>query len=94
MVDLRKAARGQMCTVRIPGYCNHNPETSVLAHYRLAGTCGTATKPHDMQAAIACSSCHDLIDGRAFTFQQLEKTFCNRIIMAVTATAHATLQAV
>ncbi len=29
-----------------------------------------------------------------FTFQQLEKTFCNRIIMAVTATAHATLQAV
>ncbi|EIC2853121.1 DUF1364 domain-containing protein, partial [Escherichia coli] len=38
MVDLRKAAKGQMCTVRIPGYCNHNPETSVLAHYRLAGT--------------------------------------------------------
>ena len=37
MVDLRKAARGQMCTVRIPGYCNHDPETSVLAHYRLAG---------------------------------------------------------
>ncbi|HBE6753888.1 TPA: DUF1364 domain-containing protein, partial [Escherichia coli] len=64
MVDLRKAARGQMCQVRIPGYCNHNPETSVLAHYRLAGTCGTAIKPHDMQAAIACSSCHDLIDGR------------------------------
>ncbi|EMW7729857.1 DUF1364 family protein, partial [Shigella boydii] len=25
MVDLRKAARGQMCTVRIPGYCNHDP---------------------------------------------------------------------
>ncbi|EFP7779417.1 DUF1364 domain-containing protein, partial [Shigella flexneri] len=23
MVDLRKAARGQMCTVRIPDYCNH-----------------------------------------------------------------------
>lgn len=52
MVNLRKAAKGQMCQIRIPGYCNHNPETSVLAHYRLAGTCGTATKPHDMQAAI------------------------------------------
>lgn len=38
MADLRKAARGLMCTVRIPGHCNHNPETSVLAHYRLAGT--------------------------------------------------------
>ena len=67
MVDLRKAARGLMCTVRIPGYCNHNSETSVLAYYRLTGTCGTATKPHDMQAAIACNSCHDLIDGRAKT---------------------------
>ncbi|QLR72982.1 DUF1364 domain-containing protein [Citrobacter freundii] len=64
MADLRKAARGRMCQVRIPGYCNHNPETSVLAHYRLAGTCGIATKPHDMQAAIACSACHDIIDGR------------------------------
>ncbi|EAZ5843291.1 DUF1364 domain-containing protein, partial [Salmonella enterica] len=43
MADLRKAAKDRMCTVRIPGYCNHNPETSVLAHYRLAGTCGIAT---------------------------------------------------
>lgn len=39
-----KAARSRACTVRIPGVCNHNPETSVLAHYRLAGTCGTAIK--------------------------------------------------
>ncbi|WP_170709125.1 nuclease domain-containing protein, partial [Escherichia coli] len=37
-IDLRKAARSRACTVRIPGVCNHNPETSVLAHYRLAGT--------------------------------------------------------
>lgn len=56
-IDLRKAARSRACTVRIPGVCNHNPETSVLAHYRLAGTCGTAIKPHDMQGAIA-SRCH------------------------------------
>ncbi|WP_080190244.1 DUF1364 domain-containing protein [Salmonella enterica] len=66
-VDLRKAARGRACTVRIPGICNHNPETSVLAHYRLAGTCGTAIKPHDMQGAIACSACHDVVDGRTKT---------------------------
>lgn len=72
MVDLLKAARGQMCTVRIPGYCNHDPETSVLAHYRLAGTCGTAIKPHDMQAAIACSSCHDF-NRRAGKNQRLHQ---------------------
>lgn len=63
MVNLRKAAKGQMCQIRITATAI-TIETSVLAHYRLAGTCGTATKPHDMQAAIACSSCHDLIDGR------------------------------
>ncbi|MGL3134944.1 nuclease domain-containing protein, partial [Klebsiella pneumoniae] len=28
MANLRKAARGRECTVRIPGYCNGNPETS------------------------------------------------------------------
>ncbi|EJK90230.1 hypothetical protein UUU_33500 [Klebsiella pneumoniae subsp. pneumoniae DSM 30104 = JCM 1662 = NBRC 14940] len=29
-----------------------------------------------------------------FAFQQLEKAFCNRIIVTVTATAHTPLQAV
>jgi len=62
--NLRKQARGRDCTVRIPGICNGNPETSVLAHYRLAGTCGIGIKPDDMQAAIACNCCHDVIDGR------------------------------
>lgn len=66
-VDLPKQARGRECTVRVPGHCTFNPETSVLAHYRLAGTCGTACKPDDMQGAIACNGCHDVIDGRVKT---------------------------
>lgn len=66
-VDLRKQARGRECTVRIPGVCGFNPETSVLAHYRLAGTCGTGCKPDDLQGAIACNCCHDAIDGRIKT---------------------------
>lgn len=66
-VDLRKSARGRECQVRIPGVCNGNPETSVLAHYRLAGTCGTGCKPDDLQGAIACNCCHDAIDGRTKT---------------------------
>lgn len=41
MTDLCKAARGRECQVRIPGVCNGNDETSVLAHIRLAGLCGT-----------------------------------------------------
>ncbi|SCC39218.1 DUF1364 domain-containing protein [Kosakonia oryziphila] len=67
MADLRKAAHGRECQVRIPGICSGNPETSVLAHYCLAGTCGTGIKPDDTQAAIACSCCHDVIDGRVKT---------------------------
>lgn len=65
MTDLRKLAKGQDCMIRIPGVCNHNPETTVLAHYRLAGTCGTGIKPPDTMAAWACSACHDFADGRA-----------------------------
>jgi hypothetical protein len=64
MADLRKAARGRECQVRIPGVCNGNPETTVLTHIRIAGLCGTGIKPPDLIAAIACSSCHDEIDRR------------------------------
>jgi Protein of unknown function (DUF1364) len=62
---LTQAARGQDCQVRLPNICNFNPETTVLAHYRLAGTCGTGIKPPDLLGAWACSNCHDVIDGRA-----------------------------
>lgn len=73
--NLRKAAQGRECTIRIPGICNHNPETSCLAHYRLAGTCGTGCKPDDEQGAISCNACHDVIDGRVktkeYTYEEL-----------------------
>ena len=65
---LTKAARGRDCQIRVPGVCNGNPETTVLAHYRLAGTrSGMSIKPHDLQAAWACSACHDAVDSRSKT---------------------------
>jgi hypothetical protein len=67
MTRERKAAKGKPCMVRLPNICNGNPETTVLAHYRLAGYCGTALKPPDSMAAWACSDCHDAIDGRIRT---------------------------
>ncbi|AHK21548.1 DUF1364 domain-containing protein [Yersinia similis] len=66
-VNLRKEARGREYQIRIFGVCNHNPETTVLAHYRLAGTCGIAIKPDDVQGAWSCSACHDACDGRVKT---------------------------
>lgn len=56
-----RSARGQECQVRIPGVCNGNPETTVLAHLNGAGM---GMKHADIHGAYACSSCHDVIDGR------------------------------
>ncbi|MEQ1969351.1 DUF1364 domain-containing protein [Xenorhabdus nematophila] len=64
MANLRKEAKGRECQVRIPGICNGNSETVVLAHYRMAGICGTGMKPPDLFGAWACSACHDEIDRR------------------------------
>lgn len=63
MSKLRKSARGQRCTLRLRG-CNHNPETTVLAHIRNNQFCGVGMKPPDYMACFACSHCHDAIDGR------------------------------
>lgn len=61
---LRASARGQDCTLRVPGRCNFNPETTVLAHLP-CGQKGMGMKSPDNMAVFACSSCHDLLDGRA-----------------------------
>ncbi len=63
-MNLRKAAKGRGCMVRIPGVCNFNSETVVLAHIRLAGVSGMGMKSPDLIGAWCCSACHDEIDGR------------------------------
>ena len=66
-MNFRKLAQDKPCKVRLPG-CNGDPATTVLAHYRLAGYCGTGIKPDDFAfGAWCCSHCHDLIDGRVKT---------------------------
>ncbi len=64
MADLRKSSAWSGMPSKNPGVCNGNSETSVLAHIRLAGLCGTGIKPPDLIATIACSACHDEIDRR------------------------------
>lgn len=60
---LRDSARGQDCTLRFPGVCNHNPETTVLAHVP-CGQRGIGMKGPDMIAVFSCSDCHDQLDSR------------------------------
>jgi hypothetical protein len=66
-MNLRKQARGRGCTVRLSGVCNHNSETVVLAHIRMAGISGMGLKADDLLGAWACSACHDAIDRRSHT---------------------------
>ena len=63
MSKLRKSARGMPCTLQLE-CCNHNCETTVLAHIRLGFNAGIGQKPPDHHALFACSDCHDAIDGR------------------------------
>jgi hypothetical protein len=60
---IRNSARGQECQVRIPGVCNHNSETVILAH--VGKGAGMGQKCDDIHATYACSNCHDTIDGRS-----------------------------
>ncbi len=57
---IRKSARGQECKVRVPGVCNGDPDTVVLAHLNGAGV---GMKAPDWKAADACSACHEWLDG-------------------------------
>ncbi len=61
MSKLRNSAKHRDCAVRIPGVCNFDAGTVVLAHLNGAGM---GIKNDDLFAAFACSACHDAIDGR------------------------------
>jgi len=58
---IRKAARGQDCTMQVVGVCNFNPETTIHAHFpsEIAGY-----KATDISGGQICSACHDWIDRR------------------------------
>jgi len=58
---LRNSARGQECTIRLPGICNRDPATTVLCH--LPGG-GASIKHPDIFGAFGCLACHDEVDRR------------------------------
>lgn len=68
MSKITEAARGENCTIRLPGICNYNQETTVFAHIGgIRFRKGVASKVSDALGAFSCSSCHDAIDGRIKT---------------------------
>lgn len=64
MTNLRKAARGRDCQLRLPGYCTHDPDRTVLCHVRRGGIAGVGQRPIDEAAFVGCDVCHDIQEGR------------------------------
>ena len=59
---LTRYARGRDCQIRLPGICNGDSATTVLAHYRLPGISGMGIKPPSLIGAWACFACHSVVD--------------------------------
>ena len=55
------SARGQPCTMRLPG-CLDN-QSVVFCHIN-DGTQGTGMKASDLSGFYGCANCHDAYDGR------------------------------
>ena len=62
MTKIRKSAKGETCALRIPGVCNYDTATTILAHAPYPGRFGS--RKDDFFAAYGCSSCHDHVDHR------------------------------
>ena len=60
---LTETARGQDCTLRVPGVCSFDTATTVWAHsnWDEHGK-GKGLKAHDPFGCWACSACHDWLD--------------------------------
>jgi hypothetical protein len=69
---LRDSARGQDCTLRLTGICNHDPETTVLAHLP-SPVSGMGTKSDDWHGVFACSACHAALDQHDYDPRDIDR---------------------
>jgi len=85
---LMEAARGMPCSLRLPGICNHNPETSVMCHLPGIGK-SMRSKVSDLHTAIGCSACHTAID----TFGWERRGLTAAVVLDAMLRGHAETQA-
>lgn len=77
MSKITESARGAACCARLPGICNHDKATVVHAHLPRGGFAGTGQKCPDIIGARACAACHDALDGRRYTDQEMRISTSN-----------------
>lgn len=80
--SIRDSARGEACTVRLPGVCTHDPDRTIWSHCRMpdAGK-GGALKSLDVAGAYACTDCDAVYDGQrkppsGYTRDQVDADWC------------------
>jgi hypothetical protein len=79
---IRDSARGEVCTVRIPGVCTNDPETTIWSHARwLAAGKGKSTKAIDVAGCYCCVACDAVYDGQrppppGYTREQVDADWC------------------
>ena len=61
---IRRSARGQPCTLRVPGVCTGDPDTTVACHVQAPGMGTMAGKQSDLHVIHACARCHAILDSR------------------------------
>lgn len=66
---LRNSAKGQPCMFQIPGICNGDTTTTVLAHLP-SEIKGLSNKSDDFHAAFACSDCHIHFDNHRLSREE------------------------
>ncbi len=71
-MNLRDYARDKPCLVRIPGVCNADATTTILAHLRLTGISGLGLKAPDLLGAWCCSACHTHCDANHDNSTQID----------------------
>ena len=63
---IRESARGEDCTVRIPGVCRAHPDYTIWSHAPLgAAGKGRGLKALDLCGAYCCTACDAVIDGQS-----------------------------
>ena len=92
LTPIRRAARGQDCTLRL-AVCNFDPDTTVLCHSNfLADGKGMGLKALDTAAAFGCSACHDVLDGRRLRPADLSLADLEAAFRAAISTTHEILR--
>lgn len=77
-------ARGRSCLLRVPGICNHDPETTVACHSNQSvhGK-GGARKADDHYSVWGCHACHTWLDQEGVAYELKVEWFGKALLLQI-----------